>query len=90
MHAYLRLSIEITTPSEIKDLLSIAGIQMGLAHNTVTMYLTLYDLLKKQHLPVLDERGAIKITPCNVKMPGLNVPFHIGSFGTLMLELCMS
>jgi hypothetical protein len=66
------------------------GSQKGLAHNTLTMYLTLYDLPYKEQLPVLDARGAIKITSCNLKMLGLTVPFHIGSFATLMLELCMS
>jgi hypothetical protein len=45
MHAYLRPSIEISTVWEIKDLFSIAGIPDGfLAHNTLTMYLTLCDL----------------------------------------------
>jgi hypothetical protein len=63
---------------------------MGLARDTFTMYLTLYDLPSKRQLPVLDARGAIKITPCNVKILGLNVRFHIGSFATVTFELCMS
>jgi hypothetical protein len=69
MHAYLHPSIEISTTWEIKDLFSIAGIPDGFwAHNTLTMFLTLCDLPYKRQLPVLDARGAIKITSCNVKL----------------------
>jgi hypothetical protein len=45
MHAYLCPSIKISTVWEIKNLFSIGGIPDGfLAHNTLTMYLTLCDL----------------------------------------------
>jgi hypothetical protein len=47
---------------------------MGLARNTLTMDLTLYDLPWKLQLPVLDARCAMKLTPCNVKMWGSTSP----------------